>query len=319
MDPFPEDTASTGQTEPSTGHDSGPSTGETGETGGPGETGETGMTYDCSIPVEEQLAPVGEVPNARGYHGLAINADGMMLGTDTNNTLLQCDSSGEWSVFRPGLGPMEQLLKLPDGDIVASTVQTGDLLRITPEGGTSIIASGVHTYGVTLGPDGLLYVSSRRQVLRIDPVSGDQEMVVELERQQGEPRDFDFSPDHTRLYITTISGQALVLYLELDEDLDPVGDIKTFASGVGNGWMDGLAVDICGNLYVPDYVTLSLWTVDHDGSGRKLWDPPIDNRYGHGAEWGTGTHGWNRTSLFLPQPYNGNTVMEVDVGFPDRT
>jgi len=40
--------------------------------------------------------------------------------------------------------------------------------------------------------------------------------------------------------------------------------------------------------------------------------------YGHGVEWGNGIGGWSETSLFLPQPYDSNTVLELELGVPGR-
>jgi hypothetical protein len=40
--------------------------------------------------------------------------------------------------------------------------------------------------------------------------------------------------------------------------------------------------------------------------------------YGHGIEWGSGVGGWQKNSIYLPQPYDDNTVVRVDVGVPAR-
>ena len=40
--------------------------------------------------------------------------------------------------------------------------------------------------------------------------------------------------------------------------------------------------------------------------------------YGHGIEWGRGLGGFEKNSIYLPQPYDDNTVVRVDVGVPAR-
>jgi hypothetical protein len=42
----------------------------------------------------------------------------------------------------------------------------------------------------------------------------------------------------------------------------------------------------------------------------------MGNAYGHGAEWGRGIGEWRSDAIYLPQPYDGNTVLEVVIGVP---
>jgi hypothetical protein len=90
------------------------------------------------------------------------------------------------------------------------------------------------------------------------------------------------------------------------------------ASNVGSGYHDGLGIDACGNLYVPDYSTRGLYRVDPKGVVTMLFDQVTDgpSHYGHGLEWGSGIDGWNDKAIYLPQPYDGSTVLEVVLGAP---
>ncbi len=229
--------------------------------------------------------------------------------------MIEVTSDGSWGIFRPGMGMLEQLATLPDGNLAISSRQTGDLLRVTLEGGSEVLAANLSTYGVTLGPDDMLYTAWRQGVARINPETAELTPLITQLSNFATPRIVGFSPDLSRLYVTTI-GNGTVYKVDLDKDLNVVSEVEIFAQNVGGGWHDGLAVDICGNLYVADYESTALWRVTHDGDVDKIWAPPQYVQYGHGAEWGTGEHGWNLTSLFLPQPYNNNTVTEIDIGVP---
>jgi hypothetical protein len=320
-DPFPEDSATpdTTDADADTDTDADTDSDSDSDTGGTLETGDTGEplpTVDCSADLPNGYQPA-TVLNAKGYHGLAFIETGMLLGSD-NNSLIEVDSDGQWGIFRPGMGSLEQIAVLPEGDLIISSRQTGDLIRMNMKGGTETIIANLGTYGVTLGPDGLIYGTSRNSVVRIDPDTGTMETLLPRVSQGATPRTIGFSPDNKRLYVTTI-GNGTIFYVDMDEDLQVASEVKTFVTGVGGGWHDGLAVDICGNLYVPDYETGSLWRVTHDGVINKIFSPPQFNQYGHGVTWGTGQDGWNQMSLFLPQPYNSNTVIEIDIGMPPST
>ena len=79
--------------------------------------------------------------------------------------------------------------------------------------------------------------------------------------------------------------------------------------------LDGLTMDACGYLYVPSYEERALFRVSPEGKVIRYFQfEPA--KYGHGLEWGSGIGGWNANALYLPQPYDGNTVVEVVVGVP---
>ncbi len=270
---------------------------------------------DCAEPLPVSYDTVEEVANGSGFHDLAF-LDDRLVGSD-NRALLSVDSTGAWDVFRPGLGRLEQFERLPDGDLAVSSKETGDLLRLTAEGGTEVMIPGLWTYGVTLGPDAWLYVARGEGVIRVNPDTLAQETLLEQVAPFYSPRIMDFSPDLKRLYITTL-GNGTVFVADLDPDLNVTGPARVFAELVGGGHHDALAVDICGNLYVADYNSTALWRITHDGVVTRVWDPPQYIQYGHGAEWGTGRDGWSENSLFLPQPYNNNTAAELDLGLPSN-
>lgn len=269
--------------------------------------------FDCdTIPA----APVSTMTmaGARGYHGLAITPEGNLLGSD-GSSLIQASYTGDWSVFVPGIGFGEQMDWLPDGDLVMAT--DGALTRIDSLGATSPIAN-VDAYGVVLGPDEQIYAVEAWDgtVVEVDPETGIWTDAITW-NVQATAHSADFSPDGKRLYVGTI-GDGTVYYVDLDDNGDIIDDLKVFAAGVGGGWHDAIGVDACGNIYVPDYNTSDIYKITPSGQVSPYWIAPQFEDYPHGLVWGTGTNGWRADAMYLPQPYNNYTVIEIVVGAPGR-
>lgn len=303
-------------------HDSGPDTASTVDTAGDsGETGETGDTgplvYDCAALPEPVVA---EIAGAKGYHDVAFDGAGHLVGTDTQS-LLASTYAGDLSVLVPGV-TYEGIDRLPDGDFVATDGTAGELVRITPDGATTVLASGLAgAYGITIGPDGNVYVGNVHrspipEIARVNPDTG--EVVDWLKLPMGEtPRMIQFGLDSTEAYIATV-GMGQVYRVTIDADLLPDDKPTVFATGVGAGWHDGLGMDACGNLYVTDYSTAGLYRVAPDASVTSLVKKKVP-MYGHGLEWGSGLGGWRADAIYQPQPYHDNTVRELVIGVPSAS
>lgn len=275
------------------------------------------LDYDCDDLTEPFIMQT-ELVAPRGYHDVVFDDDGHIIGYD-GNSLLMVTYDDDVDVFLPGVsGGVQGMDKLDDGDILFVT-DFGELRRVTPTMQNTLVSAGVSGgYGVTVGPDQLAYVSTYNGVYRVDPDSGDQELWLTLPGGQT-PRALVFNLDSTGAYMSTLlEPGSPVYFVEVDGDLDPVGAAVVFATGVGQGYHDGLGIDACGNLYVPDYSTRGLYRVDPDGVVTTLYAQPASpaSHYGHGLEWGSGIDGWNDHAIYLPQPYDGNTVNEVDLGVP---
>ena len=126
-----------------------------------------------------------------------------------------------------------------------------------------------------------------------------------------------FNEDESVLYIGTLSNNGQVFALDFNKDHDPDGEPYLFASNVGGGYHDGIGMDVCGNLYVADYNTRGLYRISPTGSVTALLTG-LGGNYGHALEWGSGIGGWQEMSIYMPQPYNNNNVMEVAIGVPAK-
>ncbi len=312
-------TASTGTTEPATS-----SSEETHtiifDVGGaidfpPIETTTTGpiIDWDCDdlpVPFESQT----ELIAPRGYHDVYFDQDGHIIGWD-GNSLIASTYDDMTSVFLPGVNSAQGMDVLDMGDLLYVN-DFGELRRVTTDMVQTTVSTSVNgAYGITVGPDQMAYVSTGSAIVRVDPESG--ESVSWLNTASIHSRAMVFNLDSTGVYISTLFGGSDSVYFQgVDDDLEPDGDLVQYASGVGEGYHDGLAIDACGNLYVPDFNTRGLYRVDTEGVVTMLYNQATDgaSHYGHGLEFGSGIDGWNTHAIYLPQPYDGHTVLEVVLG-----
>jgi hypothetical protein len=274
--------------------------------------------YDCAAIPPAPLS-LRTLNGPRGYHGLAFDHAGMIVGSD-GSSLIRSDYAGNWTVFVPNLGSAEQMDYLPNGDLALTVSWSGDLHRVTPAGGRSLIAANLGAYGVLVGPDGMIYAAGGTEVNRIDPATGVRTLLGEFGGDD-EAHSLDFSPDHRRLYIGTNNWAGIIgtLYvLHLDANLNPMGPPEVFAT-VGEGWHDGIAVDACGNLYVVDFWTFAMYRIDPNGAVSLYhnWGPGGTD-YGHATVFGNGIGGWRIDAIYAPMPYNDNLVQEIVIGAPSR-
>jgi hypothetical protein len=270
---------------------------------------------DCDALATSGFAPT-VVPNGRAYHGVVFDGLGGLFG-NANNLLLRVDSAGAQSVAATGLDTLEQIDILPNGDFVAASRGQAGMVRIAPNGSVSALANVNSVYGVRVGPDGMVYTANERQMHRIDPATGDVEVFLPP-AQDFTPKAFDWNIDFTRMYIGTNYTNAKVWVVELDANYDPVSAPTVWVENVGSNWHDGVGVDICGYVYVAEYWSSSLYRV-HPVTRQIERLYSNSQYYGHGLTWGSGVGGWNEYSLYMPQPYNGGTVMEFPIDVPYRT
>lgn len=290
------------------------------DTGG-GHTGDTArpqLEYDCAQ-VPSAIGGTAPVTGALGSHDLEFDDAGRMLGLSAgpNPDLVAWDSVGGLEPIVPSLGIVHQMVRLHDGDLAAASERDG-IVRISDGGAVTVINGSIYAYGLALGPNGLLYAADQDAVHRVVPetgLSGPLEHTGTL--PDGGPRVLAFNLAYDTLYLGTYLGSGGRIYaVPLDASQTPTGPAVEHASGVGTGaYHDAMGVDLCGNLYVPDYDTRALWRVTPSGAVQLLWQP-TDERYPHGLSWGQ--EGWQDHALFVAQPYNGNTVEQVDVGVPPR-
>jgi streptogramin lyase len=242
--------------------------------------------------------------------------DGYLYGSD-NSSMLKYDYKGNFTIVAPSMGVLEQFAWLPDGDIVYSSQSSYSLGRLDPDtGATSTLSASGYAYGLIVGADEMIYTADNYSVYRVDPDTGSRELIIHLPGFDS-PRVLVFNEDESVLFIGTLSSNGTVFSQAMDSDHEPVGSPVLYASGVGGGYHDGIGVDVCGNVYVTDYTTSGLYRIAPGGTVTTLLYA-LGSDHGHGMAWGSGIGGWKDTALYMPQPYNGNKIMEIGVGVPAK-
>ncbi len=283
--------------------------------------------YDCTqvpdAPLEiNELGALGET-RPRGSHDLAFDAGGLMTGFDGASLVRVSRSLDDLRVLSTadfgGEGP-EGMEYLPDGRLITGSPNFG-VFTLWPSGAMEPMLPDLREiYGILLGPDGLIYAADNYRIYRIDPDTAAMEVLADSaaspDPERFMPRVLNFSLDYRKMYVGTYANHLFTI--DLDENLDPVGDpqfwmdLPGFSSGV-----DALAVDVCGNLYVPSYPD-ELHRITPEGVLSLYHKWPEMDHFGHGARWGTGFDGWRTDALYMPQHYYDHSVVEVVTGVPGR-
>ncbi len=301
--------------------DTGPGSGDSGDSGDSGHdsghTGDTGEpkklpSFDCSTVLSK--GPLKEVflEAPRGRDDVAFDAEGAMIGSD-NDVLWRATSPTEAEVWAPGVQKVYQMDYLHDGDLVTA-LSTGELIRVSPDGVDSVIVADAHCYSVVVGKDGMVYCSARMGIKRVDPDTGEKEILIK--GKDYKPRAMNFSRDWSVMYFGTQNSDGEIHRVELDEDMNLISEPEVLVADTG-GWHDSLNVSACGNIYFTGVFGTYMGRVNADLSVDVLLDWDFQN-YGHGIEWGVARGGWDEMAIYQPHPYIGTVVAEVVVGEPGR-
>lgn len=82
---------------------------------------------------------------------------------------------------------------------------------------------------------------------------------------------------------------------------------------------DAIEVDACGNIYIAEFWTDSLYIIEPGQAARLLIDFGANGEsYGHSLVWGSGIGPWSDHSAYVPLPYFGDLVMEIELGIPSK-
>ncbi len=289
---------------------------DTSGTGSPdsGHSGDTGgLDYDCDdLPTTELEDNI--LDWARGYHDVVFRDDGFLIGLQTGTGLIESTYDELSELWIPDVNGIETMDRFEDGSFVMSDNSQSRLILVTPDGAISTLASNVGmAKGVTVGPDGNVYYANGA-VYRYNVVTEETDKLMDAVGNS-RPRHLVFSLDSTRLFVATL-GRGEVYVLNMDEDLNPVGDPELYAENVGTGWHDGIAIDACGNLYVPEYYSMGLYRITPHQVVERLGPSGTGERYGHGLEFGSGEYGWKAMALYMPLPYNNQQVRELVIMAP---
>jgi sugar lactone lactonase YvrE len=125
---------------------------------------------------------------------------------------------------------------------VICDVAHGALLRVTPEGGTTTLMSGLsYPNGVEVDLDGYVYVSEHNagRVRRVDPDTGDYTVIAE---GLTNPNGLAFDPTHETLYVNSFGGGTVHAIARTGGDAWETTLFAEMPTDPGSGGCDGLSV-----------------------------------------------------------------------------
>ena len=273
-------------------------------------------TYDCDN------LPAGwfnytPMIGGKATEDMALDDQGMMIGA-VNGALFKSDYAGTATIWVPGQNSfIAGLRALPSGDFVYSDVSANSLVKVdAATGDKSTLLSGL-SYGNGLEVDlfGNVYVAEQNSgmVRRVDGVTGEFEVMA---TGLNNPNGLTFSPDYSRLYVGSFGG-GMIYVIDVDANMDPV-NVDTHVPQVGTGYLDGMGVDICGNIYICDYGQIKIFRISPDGmTVEPVIDLSPDSYWIPNMQWGSGVGGWDPLKLYVLD-IDPTRMYEVDLGVPAK-
>lgn len=294
---------------------------DTSDTGTVAPTGDTGVgppTGDTAPPIDCLDLPLS---GAITYHEWVHGSEEFTF--DTLGNLINASDATD-AVWRTPYGGPSELVAiydswelaghrfLLDGDLAIADEYQGAIMRQAMNGARNPLATGLTSpNSVTVRSDGMLYSTAYDEIRRVNPDTGDH---VRIARFNGEDQDgLAFSPDYSTLYANSDSqGTVRALFL------DAVGDVLaiTVVAELGfGGELGGMAVDVCGNLYV-QRTEGTLYRIYTDGRvvelGRLTPPGPFGSSYTTAVNFGSGRGNFPADHLFVMDRNGG--LYEIEVG-----
>jgi len=211
-------------------HDQHPSKDDTGQATGDDSTVDThdSVGDDTEDSSTDTYAPpdcedLPDPPTAWTYADLgssedfAFDGDGYVWHVDDRGALVKDDGHGTKEIIRPHVGSVAGTRFLKSGDLAIANYSTGSVDRISPDGSSVTLMSGIgYPNGLEVGRDGYIYVSDQTagKVYQIDPETGDHKTVAE---DLYSPNGVTFSPDNESLYVGSFGG-GIVYRVDRDGD-----------------------------------------------------------------------------------------------------
>jgi len=277
-------------------------TGTTGDetTSGSSSSGDetTGSPIDCAA------LPQGPLPytikmGVKASADLAFDDQGNLVGAQEGH-LFRTPYDGEPELWISDAGGFIAGLRMTaKGVLVYADSSSSTLFRVDPEDDSKqMVVSGLeYPNGVEVDLEGFVYVAEQNasRVRRIEPASGQFSILAEgLTNANG----LSFSPDYRTLYVGSLGGGAITA-LHLKADMTVEG-VSPFMSGIGDGALDGMAVDACGNVYVCEFGPGTVWRITPDGvSLVPLVELGEDSGWIPNMQWGSGIGGWDSETLYV--------------------
>ncbi len=273
------------------------------------------IDVDCeNIPPAPAKYEIVEGPQAA--EDFAIDYRGNLWSVDSAGNITTTSYKEKPKLRIPGIASsfVSGTRLLANGDLIVNDSEKNQVLRVSPTGGKTILASGLsYPNGLAIGMDGWAYVAEQNanRVVRINPDNKKIEVVaVDIEAANG----LSFAPDYKTLYVGGF-GTGIVKKVDVLGE-GKWGKAEVYAEGLGSGLLDGMGVDACGNVYVNEYTAAVLWRIRTDGSKEKVVDLHEHTSWIPNMNWGVG-EGWEKDVLYVSDR-NVDEVFAVKLGVPGK-
>lgn len=247
---------------------------------------------------------------------LAFDKEGHLIGSN-DKAIFKSTYDGVKTVFVPKLNFRAGMRYLPNGHLVVCDNTKGQLVRVDEQGQLHTLITGLsYPNGIVVDMKGWVYFTEHdaNKVWRVHPFTGEKALLTTKIKN---PNGITFSPDYKTVYIDGFSGVGIIYAMSISEDGVP-GKLIEWATGVGTGWLDGMGVDACGNVYVADYNATIIYRISPDGKKKdKIIFGSSLGAYLPNMDWGNDVGGWKRTNLYLPNGW-AKEVFEVELGVPPK-
>ncbi len=284
-----------------------------GTTGGATTSATTGPGVDC-----DALPALPDAPELvwSGYDGsedLAFDGAGRVALKRGGQVVLVGPDQSE-SVLAEGFPQIYGTRYLIDGALLVALPQSGVLQTISPGGDIVDVASGLSSpNGVYVDPDGRVWVTEFGASRVVRFAADWTSTTIYAGPMAGSANGVVFDPTRGLLFFTNY-GAGRLLRLAIDAQGQPVGEPAQVTS-IDGAKLDGLALDVCGNIYAVDQGGSALYRVRLDGAGELVsTDPPVkfptnvaNPQFGRGP-------GFAEDSLYLAG--NPGDLYRVVVGIP---
>jgi hypothetical protein len=282
-----------------------------------GDDGCGGSCGDCGVDCDALSSGPFTLTKLDGpiaSEDLAFDDLGHVVGSN-DKAIFKSEYGGSPQVWVPNFQFRAGLRYLPSGDLLVNNDNKGQLARIEPDGTVYVVLNNLkYPNGMVVDANGYAYVTEHdaKRVIRVEPYS--ESVDVLSEGVISNPNGIAFNPDHTLLYVAGFSGAGIIYAFPVDENGD-VGEPYQWATNVGTGWLDGIGVDICGNVYIADYYATEVLRLSSDATNPIAVIQGQGNDYLPNMQWGSGLGGWDPLKLYLPDGWQKG-VFEVDIGVP---
>jgi len=245
---------------------------------------------------------------------VAFDGKGHLVGSD-NQAIYKSTPEGVTKLFSPNIEFRAGLAYLPNGWLIVCDNELNRLVKISPKGIQYTLLQGLsYPNGIAIDMKGFIYVTEHdaNRVIRVHSYSGEYTVLTE---QISNPNGLAFNAAYDELFIGTFGG-GWVYKLSISGDGTPGKLIKWGDMTHTQGLLDGIGVDICGNVYVCEYGSTDLWRFPPDGKNPvKILDSDPGVTYLPNLRWGRGP-GWDKNSIYLPDGWKMFGAWRIDIGVP---